>query len=80
MEAENKLAEAGVFAGHGGLRGLAECDAFWEKQPYGTRLYYGDGGYDYLHRGVLRTALKILDTPNMELSNTKPAMAEGANQ
>src|SRR5690625_5245036 len=60
-DAESKLAEAGVFAGHHGLRGLADADEFWEKQPYGTRLYYGDGGMDYLHRGVLQKAVEILD-------------------
>src|SRR5690625_3522826 len=60
-DAESKLADAGVFAGHHGLRGLADAAEFWEKQPYGTRLYYGDGGMDYLHRGVLQKAVEILD-------------------
>src|SRR5690625_2637624 len=60
-DAESKLADAGVFTGHHGLRGLADADLFWEKQPYGTRLYYGDGGMDYLHRGVLQKAVEILD-------------------
>lgn len=60
--AENKLAEAGVFKGQHGLRGLLEASAFWEKQPYGTRMYYGDGIADYLHRGVLDAAVKLLDT------------------
>src|SRR5690606_15878201 len=61
-KAEAKLANAGVFKGHHGLRGLAEADAFWDRQMYGTRLYYGDGGMDYLHRSVLRAAVELLDT------------------
>ena len=73
MEAERKLAEAGVFKGHEGLRGLAESDAFWEKQPYGTRLYYGDGAFDYLQRGVLQAAIKILDSPNIDGQAQRPA-------
>lgn len=56
------LAAAGVFKGHQGLVGLLNADEFWEKQPYGTRLYYGDGIADYLHRDVLRAAVKILAT------------------
>lgn len=56
------LAAAGVFKGHQGLVGLLNADEFWEKQPYGTRLYYGDGIADYLHREVLRAAVKILAT------------------
>lgn len=56
------LAAAGVFKGHQGLVGLLNADEFWEKQPYGTRLYYGDGVADYLHRDVLRAAVKILAT------------------
>lgn len=59
--AEHLLAEQGVFKGHAGLRGLADSDEFWEQQPYGTRLYYGDGGLDYLHRDVLRAAVRALD-------------------
>lgn len=54
------LAEQGVFAGHFGLEGLADADEFWEGQPYGTRLYYGPGATDYLHRGVLRSAIDAL--------------------
>jgi hypothetical protein len=61
------LSAAGVFKGADGLERLAEADDFWEQQPYGTRLYFGDGVSDYLHRGVLRTAIKLLeklDSPN----------------
>lgn len=54
------LAKQGVFAGHFGLEGLANADEFWEGQPYGTRLYYGPGAMDYLHRGVLRSAIDAL--------------------
>lgn len=57
-----KLVAAGVFLGVEGLEGLADADAFWEKQPYGTRLYYGEGVTEYLHRGVLKTAIEILQT------------------
>lgn len=59
--AEQKLADAGVFAGVDGLRGLLESDAFWSVQPYGTRLYYGEGITEYLHRDVLRAAVELLD-------------------
>lgn len=61
MEAEQKLAQAGVFKGHDGLRRLAECQEFWDQQPYGTRLYFEDSGDGYLHRDVLRAAVKLLD-------------------
>lgn len=44
-----ELSKQGVFAGHRGLEGLADAAEFWERQAYGTRLYYGDGGMDYLH-------------------------------
>lgn len=56
----------GVFCGAEGLRGLAEADSFWEEQEYGTRLYYGDGGCGYLHRGVLQAAVRALDAVGKE--------------
>ena len=59
-EVEELLATAGVFKGSHGIEGLLNADAFWEQQPYGTRLYYGDGIADYLHRGVLRSAATLL--------------------
>lgn len=62
-EVENKLVKAGVFAGMRGLEGLLNASEFWERQPYGTRFYYGDGGLDYLHRSVLEAAIKILSEP-----------------
>ena len=56
-----RLQESGVFKGAHGLEGLAESNEFWEQQPYGTRLYYGDGITEYLHRDVIRAAIKILN-------------------
>lgn len=60
-KAEDILANAGVFKGAHGLRCFLEAKEFWSKQDYGTRLYYGPGGLDYLHRDVLRTAVEQLD-------------------
>lgn len=65
MSAEQKLAQAGVFKGMEGLRRLAEADEFWEAQNYGTRLYFGPGISDYLHRGVLRSAIEVLDSEQL---------------
>lgn len=59
--AEHLLADEGVFKGHEGLRRLEAASEFWERQPYGTRLYFGGGGLDYLHRSVLRAAISALD-------------------
>ncbi len=61
---ESKLEAAGVFKGSAGLRGLLDSQEFWDEQPYTTRLYFGSGNSDYLHRDVLRTAIKLLDGPN----------------
>jgi hypothetical protein len=63
MELIEKLRREGVFKGFAGLEGLAEADAFWEQQTYGTRLYYGDGIADYLHRSVLKAAICALNRP-----------------
>ena len=60
-KAEHLLADEGVFKGHEGLRRLSEAADFWQQQPYGTRLYFGHGGLDYLHRSVLEAALSALD-------------------
>lgn len=69
---EERLAAEGVFKGFHGLDGLANNDEFWQEQPYGTRLYYGDGGADYLHRDVLRAAIRALGRgyvePNVKLT------------
>lgn len=54
----------GVFKGSDGLGKLLDADEFWESQPYGTRLYFGDGIADYLHRDVLRCA--VYDLQNEE--------------
>lgn len=59
MSTEEKLAAAGVFKGAEGLRQFAECNEFWERQMYGTRLYFDD--HHYLHRDILRAAVRILD-------------------
>lgn len=67
---EETLAAEGVFKGFEGLEGFAECDSFWEQQPYGKRLYYGSGGLDYLHRDVLRAAIRALKKPNDQGSAT----------
>lgn len=60
ITAEHSLANAGVYKGAPGLRGLAEAQEFWDQQPYGTRLYYGPGIADYLHRDVLQAAVQLL--------------------
>jgi hypothetical protein len=60
------LAAQGVFKGFRGLEGLAAADSFWEGQEYGTRLYYGDGVSDYLHRDVLRAAIRALSGQGAE--------------
>ncbi len=61
---ETALSKQGVFKGAWGLEGLAECQEFWDAQPYGTRLYYGTGIAEYLHRDVLRAAIRALaNTP-----------------
>lgn len=62
------LTKSGVFKGHEGLSGLLCSESFWENQPYGTRLYYGDGVADYLHRDVLRAAVQILETNDKDLA------------
>lgn len=64
--AERVLRSYGVYAGYHGLRGLLNADAFWDEQPYGTRLYYGGGNTDYLQRGVLRSAVEALDAAPLQ--------------
>lgn len=61
MTTEDKLAKCGVFKGHDGLRRLLNANEFWDEQSYGTRLYFGPGITDYLHRDVLRAAVELLD-------------------
>ena len=69
VSAEHKLSEQGVFAGFRGLRGLADNNEFWQQQPYGTRFYYGPGGFDYLHRSILQAAIKALDECSCKRTN-----------
>lgn len=57
---QKKLVDQGVFKGLEGLEGLAYKKEFWDSQPYGARLYYGDGINEYLHRSVLLAAIKAL--------------------
>jgi hypothetical protein len=59
---EKVLMHNGVFKGAHGLEGLLNASSFWVFQPYGTRLYYGDGAMDYLHIDVLRAAVRVLGT------------------
>lgn len=61
-----KLAAAGVFKGFEGLEGLLNAQDFWDEQSYGTRLYYGAGITEYLHRDVLRAAVEILQQPQSD--------------
>lgn len=68
-EVTRALVAQGVFKGFDGLEGLAECQEFWDDQPYGTRLYYGPGGGQYLHRSVLLAAIAALK------ANTHPTPA-----
>lgn len=70
-----KVWTAGLFKGADGLQKLADADSFWLDQPYGTRLYFGDGIADYLHRDVLRAAVKALDRPTS--TQTDPCSDEG---
>lgn len=65
-----KLAGAGVFKGFDGLEGLLNAQDFWDEQSYGTRLYYGAGITEYLHRDVLRAAVEILRQPDLRQALT----------
>lgn len=40
------------------LRMFVERESFWNQQPYGTRFYYGDGGLDYIQRGLLESIVE----------------------
>lgn len=72
-ELHRKLAAAGVFKGFEGLEGLLNKQEFWDDQSYGTRLYYGSGITEYLHRDVLRQAVNILKTPPASAPPPVPA-------
>lgn len=69
--AEKSLAEAGVFKGAEGLRQFAECTEFWDQQLYGTRFYF-DGNH-YLHRDILRAAIRALGAPPAPAASAQPA-------
>jgi hypothetical protein len=70
---QEALSVNGVFLGQNGLEGLADADSFWEDRPYGTRLYYDDGSMDYLHRDVLRSAIKLIEQNCATRPTHKPA-------
>ena len=58
-----------VFKGADCFEKWANNNAFWEKQPYGTRFYFGDGAFDYVNREVLGSAVK-------QLNQAKPISAK----
>lgn len=68
------LSNAGVFKGAHGLEGLANSQEFWDDKPYGKRLYYGQGGMDYLHRDVLQSAVKTLTTQSARIAELEGAL------
>jgi hypothetical protein len=70
---QEALSVNGVFLGQNGLEGLADADSFWKDRPYGNRLYYGDGYMDYLHRDVLRSAIKLIEQNCATRPTHKPA-------
>lgn len=41
------------------LEGLVNNHDFWDEFPYSTRLYYGDGARDYVHRDLLRNHVQV---------------------
>lgn len=57
---ERAIEAKGVFKGATGLHGLLQAEGFWQQQPYSSRLYYGNGITDYLHRDVLAAAVRIV--------------------
>lgn len=79
-EVERKLSAAGVYKGASGLEGLLNAQDFWDQKSYGTRLYYGPGATDYLHRGVLSAAVQILSKPVDPLTSTAPDLLALARQ
>jgi hypothetical protein len=77
---EVALAEAGAFKGFHGLRGLANASGFWADRMYGTRLYYGPGGLDYLHRGVLKAAIKWIEDAAVRLQMLERSLADAVRE
>lgn len=76
VQVSELLSKAGVFKGADGLERFLECQDFWEKQPYGTRLYFGEGGLDYLHRDVLRTAIRLIADHSAEIERLRSDVSE----
>lgn len=77
---ESEMTARGVFKGMHGLEGLVNAREFWDRQAYGTRLYYGDGMTDYLHHSVLKTAVEAiseLSTLRAENERLRGALVEG---
>ena len=72
LTVEEVLQQNGQFKGAEGLRGLYRSDEFWEGQMYGTRLYYGDG---YLHRSVLGTTIKVIESLAAQLAERDKQIA-----
>jgi hypothetical protein len=66
LQVDKSLDKQDVIKGYHGLKELLDVDDFWHKQLYGTRLYYGNGVADYLHRDVLRAAVHALATAKNE--------------
>lgn len=56
------LCADGIFKGAHGLEGLLNADAFWEQQPYGTRLHYGEGTQD-MDGNKFHRILDLLPSP-----------------
>ena len=53
------------------LQALVDSQTFWDEQPYGSRLYYGDGPADFLRRETLRAVIKEIREKNEERTATR---------
>jgi hypothetical protein len=76
---KKELSAEGLYAGLNGLTGLRDAAAFWDAQPYGTRLYYSGGVTDYLHHSALKcaiSAIERLSTNNDRLTRELAAARE----
>lgn len=56
----------------------ANCDGFWENQPYGTRFYFGECASDYINRGILQAAVKQLNQLKTPTLPAQPGTMETA--
>jgi hypothetical protein len=54
------LAKAGVYLNADCLDRFVNCTEFWDRQPHNTRFYFGPSLMDYVHRGILEAAVKLL--------------------